>query len=89
MEEHSIIWRSAVRRVWSKGAGDNGRCFRSAAGFATGYPRFHRLSTGDNDGQAREDLDLGRDVRKGVCASRGAYFKPEVGLVDWPRMKRQ
>ena len=28
----------------------------------------------------REDLDLGRDAKKGLCASRGAYFKPGGGI---------
>lgn len=55
-------------------------CFRSTASSTQRYPRFHRLSTGDNDGLAREDLDLGRDARKGLCASRGAYFKPGGGI---------
>jgi hypothetical protein len=29
------------------------RCFRSAAGSTYRYPRFHRLSMGDNDGLAK------------------------------------
>ena len=43
-------------------------------------PGFTDCRRGDNDGQAREDLDLGRDARKGLCASRGAYFKPGGGI---------
>jgi hypothetical protein len=36
-----------------------------------------------------EDLDLGQRCEERAVRFKGAYFKPGVGLVDWPRMKRQ
>lgn len=75
MKEQAIVWRWPARRVWSKVQATKAGCFRSTAGSTQRYPRFHRLSTGDNDGLAREDIDLGRRCEERAVRFKGSLFQ--------------